>query len=253
MRSLDRNRVFDTKELEQLREDTYTVFEQAINVSEQYNEDRDQVMDLFDRVPAEARISSFPLSLPADFVYPLYADQQKKCNDTFESILCHIPQFDKEAADANEALISVLKETTRAVEELRELLKTGDVRLSVSAFEAKLKQICGPDFSEEEQAKMDLRIQTLGLVSNTVLTADPVNVVNGDFVLQENDLSIRGVPFLSFVRVYNSLNQENGIFGKGWSSSYEYRLKERGDDTITVLLPDGNRSLFEKKETGMSM
>lgn len=77
MRSLDRNRVFDTKELEQLREDTYTVFEQAITVSEQYNQDRDEVMDLFDRVPAEARSSRFPLSLPTDFVYPLYADQQK--------------------------------------------------------------------------------------------------------------------------------------------------------------------------------
>ena len=153
MRSLDRNRVFDTKELEQLREDTYTVFEQAINVSEQYNQDRDEVMDLFDRVPAEAKISGFPLSLPTDFVYPLYADQQKKCNDIFESILCHIPQFDKEAADANEELINEIKETTRAVEELRELLKTGDVRLSVSAFEAKLKQICGPDFKGTDNDK----------------------------------------------------------------------------------------------------
>ena len=83
MRSLDRNRVFDTKELEQLREDTYTVFEQAIAVSEQYNQDRDEVMDLFDRVPAEARNSGFPLSLPTDFVYPEYADTQKKCNDIF--------------------------------------------------------------------------------------------------------------------------------------------------------------------------
>ena len=142
-------------------------------------------MELFDRVPAEAKISGFPLSLPTDFVYPEYADQQKKCNNIFESILCNIPQFDKDAAGANEELRNEIKETTRAVEELRELLKTGDVRLSVSAFETELKHICGPDFSKEEKeerllgnTEMDISKQQGKVLDETFeLTLEEINIL----------------------------------------------------------------------------
>lgn len=48
-----------------------------------------------------------------------------------------------------------------------------------------------------------------------------VNATNGNLIFSEKDFSIEGRgPALSLNRYYNSLNQEIGIFGKGWSSSF---------------------------------
>lgn len=111
-------------------------------------------------------------------------------------------------------------------------------------FEKKLDKICGTNFTEDERTKFGWTLQTMGMLNNTVLTADPVNVLSGNYVIQEKDLAIRGIPFLSVIRTYNSLNKTNGIFGQGWSSSYEYRLKERNSGKVSINLPDGNKNIF---------
>jgi len=81
---------------------------------------------------------------------------------------------------------------------------------------------------------------------------DPVNVVSGNFYLKRRDITIpsRGMA-LEITRYYNSMDNTEGIFGKGWKIDYETCLKKKEDsEDIIVAYPDGNIRVFEYTDTG---
>jgi len=78
---------------------------------------------------------------------------------------------------------------------------------------------------------------------------DPVNLDNGNFIYENTDLEIGGDEAFAFSRIYNSLSEEGGTFGKGWMHNYEMKLRE-GDAGITVLWEDGRTILFKQGREG---
>ncbi len=72
---------------------------------------------------------------------------------------------------------------------------------------------------------------------------DPVNCTSGDLSEAFHDVSVPGRgPGLDLTRTYNSLSASTeGIFGYGWSSSYEAHLAVNGDGSVTVTEADGSQ------------
>ena len=73
--------------------------------------------------------------------------------------------------------------------------------------------------------------------------SDPVDCASGDFFHTFTDVSVPGYgPALDLTRTYNSLEASaEGIFGYGWSSSYDSHLVVNGDGSITITEGDGSQ------------
>jgi RHS repeat-associated protein len=80
----------------------------------------------------------------------------------------------------------------------------------------------------------------------------PVNCASGDFWHTFTDASIPGYgPGLDLTRTYNSLNASaEGIFGYGWTTSYESHLTVNGDGSITITEADGSQVTAEPNGSG---
>lgn len=78
---------------------------------------------------------------------------------------------------------------------------------------------------------------------HSITPGDPMNCASGDFFHTFTDASIPGYgPALNLTRTYNSLEASTeGIFGYGWTSSYESHLTFNEDDSITVTEADGSQ------------
>ena len=65
--------------------------------------------------------------------------------------------------------------------------------------------------------------------------SDLINLSNGNHILQTTDFKL---PFfnmpLSFRRIYNSLLDESGMFGIGWSSNFDMKIINDGDDRLFI-------------------
>lgn len=74
-------------------------------------------------------------------------------------------------------------------------------------------------------------------------SADPVNLANGNFVLEKDYLQIDSSVPMSFHMFYNSNNDNRGVLGVGWIHNYEIHMR-RLDDHIAVERYDGSEQLF---------
>lgn len=78
--------------------------------------------------------------------------------------------------------------------------------------------------------------------------ARPVDPASGIEVLQETDISLRGLRGgLSIERTYRTLSNEAGPFGIGTSHNYGYRLDTtapQNNAIVNLIMPDGNRFPF---------
>ena len=72
---------------------------------------------------------------------------------------------------------------------------------------------------------------------------EPVNSASGDLYETYTDVSVPGRgPGLTVSRTYNSLNTSSaGMFGSGWSSTYDMHLVVNGDGTVTITAEDGSQ------------
>lgn len=77
----------------------------------------------------------------------------------------------------------------------------------------------------------------------TCNSGDPVNCASGNFSETFTDVAVPGRgPSLDLARTYNSLSASTpGIFGYGWTSSYETRLTLNNDGSATVSETDGSQ------------
>jgi RHS repeat-associated protein len=83
--------------------------------------------------------------------------------------------------------------------------------------------------------------------NTTCVRADPVNCASGDFTETATDESVPGRgPELDLTRTYNSLEASTeGIFGYGWTSSYEMNLVTNEDSSVTITAADGSQVTAE--------
>ncbi|WP_026651744.1 RHS repeat-associated core domain-containing protein [Butyrivibrio proteoclasticus] len=75
---------------------------------------------------------------------------------------------------------------------------------------------------------------------------DPVNMITGNFISSEADISVSGGRyFIEARRFYNALSDKVGVLGKGWNFNYEQHISLKGDD-IVLFFEDGKECYFEK-------
>jgi len=82
--------------------------------------------------------------------------------------------------------------------------------------------------------------------------SDPINCASGDFWHTFTDSSISGFgPGIRLTRSYNSQTATSeGIFGYGWSSSYDSHLVVNLDGSITITDDDGSQVTAEPDGSG---
>jgi RHS repeat-associated protein len=89
--------------------------------------------------------------------------------------------------------------------------------------------------------------------STSCLCGDPVNTASGDFYEPATDVSIPGRGAgLKLVRTYNDLAVSSaGLFGNGWSSTYDQHLTLNGvDGSIQVTFEDGSQVIAQPDGSG---
>ena len=89
--------------------------------------------------------------------------------------------------------------------------------------------------------------------STSCVSGDPVDCASGDFWQTFTDVSVPGrEPGLDLTRTYNDLAAPTaGLFGNGWSSSYDQHLTLGGrDGSILVSLSDGSQMIAEPNGSG---
>ncbi len=81
--------------------------------------------------------------------------------------------------------------------------------------------------------------------SKTSITAEPVNAVTGEVVLDQTDFSLPGRMALTWTRRYGSQVDYNGLLGKGWQTPADARLALEDE---MVIFYDGTPggAVFEK-------
>ncbi|KAF1079137.1 MAG: hypothetical protein GQF41_4550 [Candidatus Rifleibacterium amylolyticum] len=82
---------------------------------------------------------------------------------------------------------------------------------------------------------------------STLSVSDPVNIVSGNYIWFEEDLILKSRIKLDLARIYNSLDQYNGDFGRGWSCPYLSRLVFQASATVFIN-SDGSRVKFENTD-----
>jgi RHS repeat-associated protein len=93
--------------------------------------------------------------------------------------------------------------------------------------------------------------------ANTCI-GDPINLVTGEFWLEQTDLEIGSSTPIPFTRYYNiSKNSTKGSMGYGWNNQYDFALKPVGATslfsatTISVAQENGSASTFIKNSSGI--
>ncbi|PLR76189.1 wall-associated protein [Bacillus sp. V3-13] len=83
--------------------------------------------------------------------------------------------------------------------------------------------------------------------TNIPVIGGSVTAFNGNFVMDETDFQLEGRgPGISITRTYNSQDSGNGLFGNGWYSSIEERIKEEANGNILLTEEDKGTILFTK-------
>ncbi|MCK5643433.1 MAG: RHS repeat protein, partial [Gammaproteobacteria bacterium] len=91
----------------------------------------------------------------------------------------------------------------------------------------------------------------LGINENGFRSEDPINMGNGNYIYQHQDLIIpgRGLP-LTITRSYNSMDFYNGPFGSGWTFNYNMNLEVTGSGDVVVMKEDGRRDTYTLNADG---
>jgi len=74
-------------------------------------------------------------------------------------------------------------------------------------------------------------------------TVDPINIMTGNYLYRHSDIKISGGFPVELSRWYNARDNYNGLLGRNWHTSFEYRLWEK-PDYVEVIYPDGTRTKF---------
>ena len=83
-------------------------------------------------------------------------------------------------------------------------------------------------------------LMNAGAASCNAGVGGPVNVTNGNMYLQQTDYQLPGAgEAIAVSRTYNSISQNTGLFGRGWSTMYDEVMTTQAGDLLQLTLPDG--------------
>jgi RHS repeat-associated protein len=108
-----------------------------------------------------------------------------------------------------------------------------------------------PDQTETVTITIYVRDNGRDLGQTCHAAGEPINVTNGNMYLQQTDYRLPGHgEGLDLTRTYNSQSTRTGIFGYGWTTSYEESLQLLGNSFMKLNLADGRAVFLAKRTTG---
>jgi RHS repeat-associated protein len=73
----------------------------------------------------------------------------------------------------------------------------------------------------------------------------PVNVTNGNMYLKQTDYALPSTgPALAVTRTYNSNSKHLGLFGRGWTSSFDESINAYDSNVVQLAEADGRATYF---------
>lgn len=94
--------------------------------------------------------------------------------------------------------------------------------------------------------------ENLGEACPNQIVGGPINVTNGNMYLQQSDFQLPGVgEAISITRTYNSMSKRFGLFGRGWSSTYDIALTIQDSNRLRLYAADGQATNFLRDDTGV--
>lgn len=116
--------------------------------------------------------------------------------------------------------------------------------LFLKLVSAHAHEVCSPPALGHPCALEGVGSQGLSEPEPSLGIGNPVHLATGNKHQQELDLpSNPAAPLLQVLRHYNSLDPRHGLFGRGWSSSYDTRIYHAGG-RIQIIQADGSRIIF---------
>jgi RHS repeat-associated protein len=89
-----------------------------------------------------------------------------------------------------------------------------------------------------------------GAVSCNANVGEPINVTNGNMYLQETDYHLPATgEAIDITRTYNSNSPYVNLFGRGWSTAYDEKIKTYSNVGPRLFLPDGRAISFSGYST----
>ncbi len=94
--------------------------------------------------------------------------------------------------------------------------------------------------------------ENLGEACPNQVGGGPINVTNGNMYLQQSDFQLPGVgAAIAITRTYNSMSKRFGLFGRGWSSTYDIALVVQDSNRLRFHSADGQATNFRRAEAGV--
>jgi RHS repeat-associated protein len=89
------------------------------------------------------------------------------------------------------------------------------------------------------------KAENAGVTSCNANVGRPVNVMNGNVYLQQSDFQLpSSVGGIGITRTYNSISQDIGLFGRGWTTDFDERVATDANNQLELTLPDGKLVTF---------
>ena len=253
-----KDRAFHTEEIRKIYEKTGNLMGKAEESTGSLRTQSDSLQSLLGVLESglpspglRAAASELSSSLPK--TKGTYTDYASHLKADLQRISRKISLGDAEIGKNLSEAVSVTGKAVQRTKELKELVPGKVKPGSYHAFKKKIKDL-GMKWEKEDE-ELDKRMSKAlaalkgGDHEYMQQSADPVNLSTGNFLYKKTDLVIRGIPELSFTRHYNSVDEREGIFGRGWSHSHEMHLIQE-EESLTVVLEDGEEQTFVKKKDG---
>ena len=139
---------------------------------------------------------------------------------------------------------------SRTLEEVARLYEETENRITGNTSEVKNGRLTNSGIAgtiRETSEKLRAVAGIMGLDSSSVFSRDPVNLCNGNYVYEKSFLKLDTIIPMEFRLFYNIQREDTGIFGKGWTHSYEIKLVV-DQDKISMIRDDASLLTFLRGE-----
>ncbi|MGN1151964.1 MAG: DUF6531 domain-containing protein, partial [Lachnospiraceae bacterium] len=221
--SLEKNRVFDTGELNALRTAGDALLEAAVAASETYDASAGEIEGLLGEIPGEYRVSFLAdctQALRESIQIPAYEEMKSRLDALLEQLLVEIPGADAGHAEEMAEATAALTHVELLLVDMKGLLQCGKGADDYGEFSRRLEVL--KNHSEQAQIRVDelrqkAETELKGVEPEGVpFSTDPVNLSTGNFVYRKPDLVIEGRMPIRFTRYYNALDRHRGVLGRNW-------------------------------------
>lgn len=256
--TLDRDRAFDTGNINELLTQGKSILTEAISISGKMDASLSSISGVYSGIDGEYKVGALGSDidrLSGNLKKDIYQDTIDRMDKILTKLIEDMPLYDNNLSQSVDGIREALDSVKGRISELRGLLEAGDVNLNYTEFSQRLQDLkAGWDESTEDLAEQLAEIENdmLGVsVAAVQYSSDPVNLSTGNFVYDHEDIKIGGEIPLSFHRYYNSKDRVKGSMGRCFVHNYESRLEENADKgKVTIFMGDGQKKTFRKNEDG---